>query len=118
MRDDGPACAGVVATPMMTVPPVIVVVAGAIAHAEIFRLCGSRRIDGGKTDNGGSDCDILHAYPPIASCLCETKRFRAHSVPQFDFVNATQRAASRCVNSRAVESPLRRRRARPKGRAG
>src|SRR5262245_32035860 len=101
----------------MTMPPVIVIVAGANRDAEIFRLCGSRGANGGKTQNGGSDCNVFHAYPPNASCW-ETKRFRVHSVPRFHFCKArTKHKMFGCVNLRAVENPpLRRRRAR--SRAG
>src|SRR6186997_2336366 len=51
--------------------------------------------------------------------MWKTERLRALSVPRSDFTKVhTQRRAVECVSLRAVESPLRRRRARSKGRVG
>ena len=109
MRDDDPALrAGVVAAPVMTMTPVVaVIVAGANRDADILSLCSSRGVDDSKTQHGGSDCNVFHAYLPLP-----------HDVRQNDFVRvpfhalilqiATQRMPSGCVSLRAVESPLRR----------
>jgi hypothetical protein len=90
MCHDCTARAGIVAAPVMTMMPVVTV-AGTNRDAEIFRLCGSCGANNGKTQNGGSDCNVFHAYPPNASCW-ETKRLSAHSVPRFDFANCRRNA--------------------------
>src|SRR5262245_8922995 len=86
MRYDSPACAGIVAAPVMPMPPVIVIVAGADRHAEIFRLCGSCGANGRKTQNDGSDCNVCHAYAPNASCW-ERKPVAVPSTPRLLVAN-------------------------------
>jgi hypothetical protein len=83
MCDDCSACPSIVTAPVVAMAPVItMIVTRADADAEIFGLCSSCGVDGDKTQYGGSDCNVFHAYPPNASCGRQNglARFQFHDL--------------------------------------